>query len=896
MVGVSKTNKTPPQVSRVVRVLHIEAVWQGEHLQISAQESLRGEEKTIRHYEEIQVSLPKVKARCQELVDTLNRANRRGQIFPDLLAMLQEKGQVLYDELFPPSVKEKLNQTQADYLQLSLDEHLVQVPWELLYDGRQFLCLRFKMGRSVKTRQRLMAIRNREPGFPLKILILADPEGDLKGACTEGTLLQEHMDLNSDLIQAALCSDNLTLDWVREKIRNFDIVHFAGHADYNLNNPAESQWRLGRHGHLKASDIQKMAATGLMPALIFSNACQSARTEEWVLTEHFHDEIFGLANAFLLTGVKHYLGTFWEIQDEPGSQFSLPFYTHLLAGDSIGEAVQKARQAMINLFGKESMAWASYVLYGDPTSPYLDKAADRLGFAQKEQSQPGSREDENKTGERFRGEEQGKERGKERGKEQGQKIEIGKVKAGDQKEVNNRLTKLPRPKLLSLPGIILIIATAATSILLVYLMLGRSKTRAYEQKALAAYKLGHYSEAAEACRFLQKNKPEGALGLIILGQISFLEGDRVKARQYFQQAHKAKQAAAAEKAEASLGLGRLASIENKIDQAMEWYQHAARLTPKNRQVYLSQALLMDKIEKYDEAEKLFAQAKALGPEDPAIEAMAKKTRDQALWLKDKEKQQRIDQLVNELLNNFHQSPSPPPSDGWTASPLTIWVMDFTCLGYSWQEGLERLIASSLNNLLLEKSRVQLVERSILDKVMGELKMGNSRLADQGTALALGRIMAARLILCGQIIYTGTHTQVTYRLIETETSQVKAVVNESFTNPILPSLVADRLATRLLDKIKVLYPLRGKIAAVREKELTLNIGQRHGVRLGQQFKVVGTDQIIVTVAVQPDQSIARLNKGEKHPARLENIRAENLRAENLNAENLNAENLLIEAIN
>ena len=84
----------------------------------------------------------------------------------------------------------------------------------------------------------------------------------------------------------------------------------------------------------------------------------------------FADEIFGLANAFLLAGVKHYVGTFWEISDEPSSHFALEFYKNLISDMTIGEAVRKSRLELIREYGEESIVWASYVLYGDPTFNY----------------------------------------------------------------------------------------------------------------------------------------------------------------------------------------------------------------------------------------------------------------------------------------------------------------------------------------------------------------------------------------------------------------------------------------------------------------------------------------------------------------------------------------------
>ncbi len=66
----------------------------------------------------------------------------------------------------------------------------------------------------------------------------------------------------------------------------------------------------------------------------------------------------------------------------------------------------------------------------------------------------------------------------------------------------------------------------------------------------------------------------------------------------------------------------------------------------------------------------------------------------------------------------------------------------------------------------------------MDKLLGELKLDSSELADRRTALAVGKLMAARLIASGTIVYSGPHTQVSLRLFETETGSIMAAVNET----------------------------------------------------------------------------------------------------------------------
>ncbi|MEW5802084.1 MAG: CHAT domain-containing protein [bacterium] len=355
-----------------VRLIQLEVARHEAHLKISINERMSGEESTLCNYEEVPVSMDWIKTRCHEMVETLNKVSRQGRFSLEVLLKLRAMGRVFYNELLTPSVKAKLRETKAEYLCLNIDDQLVQVPWELLYDGQEFLCQRFNMGRLVKTRQAVQGIKTRVLAKPLRILIIADPSGDLKDAYREGVQIQEHLAHYGNFINAALRSQNITPAYIKEKLRYFDLVHFAGHADYSQENPEKGGWRLTK-GTLTAQDVIRMGGSSTMPSLIFSNACQSARTEEWVLKEHFQDEIYGLAHAFLLSGVKHYVGTFWEILDEPGSQFAMEFYKYLLSGLTTGEAVREARLSLIRRYGEETVVWASYLLYGDPTSNYLNQ-------------------------------------------------------------------------------------------------------------------------------------------------------------------------------------------------------------------------------------------------------------------------------------------------------------------------------------------------------------------------------------------------------------------------------------------------------------------------------------------------------------------------------------------
>src|SRR5262245_13090578 len=346
--------------------LIIEASRENGYIKVSVYERSEGGEKTLRPYEHVDVPWEQIEARRREVINLLNRANRRAKVTREILESLKKSGQVLFDLLVPSKAREKLSSTEARNLILYVDDKLVHVPWELLFDGRQFLCRRFAMGRIVRTRQAPTALSSRTPKAPFKVLVVADPRGDLDASYREGTEIRNFLDEKRDVFHVDFKSHPVDVSFVKKNLRDYDIVHYAGHAEYNSENPSESGWLL-KDARLKASEISAMGGLQPMPSLVFSNACQSGHSGEWRIGEEDEQQIFGLANAYLLAGVQHYIGTFWEILDEPSSQFAKLFYGSLSQGESVGEAVRKAREKLIEAHGEETIVWAGYMLYGDPT-------------------------------------------------------------------------------------------------------------------------------------------------------------------------------------------------------------------------------------------------------------------------------------------------------------------------------------------------------------------------------------------------------------------------------------------------------------------------------------------------------------------------------------------------
>ena len=77
-------------------------------------------------------------------------------------------------------------------------------------------------------------------------------------------------------IKVNLVSSRVDIQYVRRNIRDYDIIHYTGHADYNTDDPSKSGWIMS-DGIWNVLDIRRIAGETPFPFLIFANACYSGR-------------------------------------------------------------------------------------------------------------------------------------------------------------------------------------------------------------------------------------------------------------------------------------------------------------------------------------------------------------------------------------------------------------------------------------------------------------------------------------------------------------------------------------------------------------------------------------------------------------------------------------------
>lgn len=282
---------------------------------------------------------------------------------PYVVRELKNLGSLIFSHLLPQAAREKLRSAESCNLYLRLDDQLVHIPWELAFDGQQFLGMKFRLGRQVITHHKAtQAAPMRAASGGLRMLLISDPSETLKSVTRESEQLCEILDRIPGLEVRLLGGRGVKRISLLAALRDTDIVHFAGHSQFDEKNPENSGWLL-HDGLLSASEISKLDQA---PLLVFSNSCQAGATKNWQSDYLFEGEAFGLGSAFLLAGVSNYIGTFCVVHDEESRFLAVEFYQRLAQGKSIGQALLEARLTTAEEMGLDRLTWASYMLYGDP--------------------------------------------------------------------------------------------------------------------------------------------------------------------------------------------------------------------------------------------------------------------------------------------------------------------------------------------------------------------------------------------------------------------------------------------------------------------------------------------------------------------------------------------------
>lgn len=360
------------------KILTLEVLFQKNALAMSVFEN-DDRASTLKHYSQRVFHARTIDNICSEIALLLQSHQTVTLTGAVRLENLKKLTRILWDSLLTKSAKERLLRTSTCPLIVLIDEELVTIPWELLFDGEDFLCLKFALGRIVRTKQSSAEPQYRSFEARQKMLILSNPTGDLPWAYREGIRVKTFLEHRRNRVVVDFKSTSVDTLYVKKNLREYDIVHFAGHCQFDADNHRKSGWVL-KDGQFSAADVTALGESGNLPHLVFSNACDSARLMYNDGDRFLYRRLYGIAQAFLFSGTRHYIGSIRKIDDASALSFAGEFYNYLITGHSVGESIRQARLHTFRNSNSHECWWASYIMYGDPYFSLFAKKHRRQTF------------------------------------------------------------------------------------------------------------------------------------------------------------------------------------------------------------------------------------------------------------------------------------------------------------------------------------------------------------------------------------------------------------------------------------------------------------------------------------------------------------------------------------
>jgi hypothetical protein len=211
---------------------------------------------------------------------------------------------------------------------------------------------------------------------------------------------------------------------------------------------------------------------------------------------------------------------------------------------------------------------------------------------------------------------------------------------------------------------------------------------------------------------------------------------------------------------------------------------------------------------------------------------------------------RVDQLIADLVTTYREGSRPSDvQDEWSSRPLYLFFLNLQTKGQpAPREGEDAYISELVSGNLNSSTRIRAVERGLLDRLLEELKLSSSQLADPQTALRLGKILSARILATGTLVRYKGQLQVNLRAIDTENTRVTATA--SGTSPFSedPEKMLQTLAREFQGRVVSAYPIRGRVTEVQPGEWVLNVGSAMGVTPGMKLRLVEPDMNGVELVV------------------------------------------------
>ena len=395
-------------------------------------------------------------------------------------------------------------------------------------------------------------------------------------------------------------------------------------------------------------------------------------------------------------------------------------------------------------------------------------------------------------------------------------------------------------------------------------------------------KTGDTQKALQLADEVVRKAPGRVTAHVVKADILYSRNNKQEAEAEYRKAVESKTEQPYQKATALNQFGRFFASVGNYKEARTLYDQAVDVDPYYIEAMSNKGMTYEKEGNWDQALSQYRQALSLSETDTFASVLAQKAEQMLALQKDAARSKEIDRLVKDLAKRFRKQKSKTKrgQDTWTSRPMVLSFVDFQDKGgLAERDGLGLVMTAQLADKLNASGRVKVVERAVMDRLLSELNLGSSELADPETALKLGQVLAAKLMATGTLLFTPGNTLLSLRLIDTETSAIPKVVTKELDSNVALGAYLNQLNRELLTSIIEQYPLKGYLVQASGDRVMLNIGHSQGVVPGTRFEVIEEQEPVKykgkklqgapktvgeleIVSVEPDLSYARVLREER----------------------------------
>jgi len=247
----------------------------------------------------------------------------------------------LYNSLIKP-IEAELIQAKAQTVLYAPDGILRYIPLAALNDGKQWLSEKYRVSNLIA-----YTLSDFSPRPKIQPKILAGAFGGKAGERKFGqdglpaTLKEVQAIANAFPNSSTLLEDNFSRQGTEAKFKNYNILHFATHAEFNTGAPDNSFIIFGNGDKIRLSELTDWQIPNV--ELIVLSACQTGFSKSGTGVE-----ILGFGYQVQKIGAKNAIASLWDVDDVGTQALMEAFYKELQKGDvPISEALRRAQVSLI---------------------------------------------------------------------------------------------------------------------------------------------------------------------------------------------------------------------------------------------------------------------------------------------------------------------------------------------------------------------------------------------------------------------------------------------------------------------------------------------------------------------------------------------------------------------